>query len=300
LTAIASAEALLRYAALRADDVDQERFAVVGAAGSVGRLVAFHLAHNGARQLRLIGNASNRRALLALKSVAGEILLHALQYGTADDAHGLATALRWLSRDDTASLQDRSVVGEAAFAAVYDEFVALFAAAGCGECPVSITTDIVQGLSDARFVVTATSAGRSFLNSDTFMHDAVVCDVARPLDVLHKLDGVRDDVVVFEGGLMRLPGNVRFGDQNVLGYPDGVNLACLSESIVLAMEGATRSYSVGNRIAYQEALAIYAASRKHGFSLYFDPDLLAQLTADDEDTWLHERSEVALMVRDRN
>lgn len=289
LTAIASAETLLRYAALRADHLDRECFAVVGAAGSVGRLVAFHLAHNGARRLRLIGNAGNRRALLALKAVAGEILLHALQHGTADDAHGLAAALRVLGKsavkDQLADLKRERPIDEAASARCYEEFETLFARAGFDECPITITTDVAQGVSDARFVVTATSAGRSFLATDTFMEGAVICDVARPLDVLHKMDGVRDDVLVFEGGLMRLPGNVRFGDQNVLGYPEGVNLACLSESIVLAMEGATRNYSVGNRIVYREALAIYAAALKHGFSLYFDPNLLMPRADGDDDAW---------------
>jgi acetylornithine/succinyldiaminopimelate/putrescine aminotransferase/predicted amino acid dehydrogenase len=289
LTAIASAETLMRYARLRADDLDQECFAVVGAAGSVGRLVAFHLAHNGARRLRLIGNAGNRRALLALQAVGGEILLHALQNGTADDAHGLAAALRTLgksaAKERLAELKREQPSDEAGFARCYVELVALFAQAGGDECPITITTDVAQGVSDARFVVTATSAGRSFLSSDTFMEGAVICDVARPLDVLHKMDGVRDDVLVFEGGLMRLPGNVRFGDQNVLGYPEGVNLACLSESIVLAMEGATRNYSVGNRISYREALDIYAAALKHGFSLYFDPEVQALPAESADEVW---------------
>jgi acetylornithine/succinyldiaminopimelate/putrescine aminotransferase/predicted amino acid dehydrogenase len=288
LTAIASAEALLRYAALRESDIEQERFAVVGAAGSVGRLVAFHLAHNGARRLRLIGNADNRRALSALKAVAGEILLHALQRGTADDAHGLAVALRTMAKNaakaEVLELKQAQPTNEAEYSQVYERFTTLFTAAGFDECPVSITTDVAQGISDARFVVTATSAGRSFLACDTFMQGAVICDVARPLDVLNKMAGVRDDVLVFEGGLMRLPGNIRFGDQNVLGYPEGVNLACLSESIVLAMEGATRNYSVGNRISYSEALVIYAAALKHGFSLYFDPDLQAQHVNANSDT----------------
>jgi len=296
LTAIASAEALLRYAAMRADTLDQERFAVVGAAGSVGRLVAFHLARNGARRLRLIGNAGNRRALLALKAVAGEILLHVVRHGTADDAHGLAVALRLLPKDKLASMIGRHAADDAEYAGVYDDFVALFAEVACDECPISITTDVVEGLRDARFVVTATSAGRSFLSSSTFMQDAVVCDVARPLDVLHKLDGVRDDVLVFEGGLMRLPGNVSFGDQNVLGYPEGVNLACLSESIVLAMEGATRSYSVGNRIPYGEALSIYAAALKHGFSVYFDPELQVHDADTSQETWPLVRGDIATII----
>jgi len=281
LTAIASAETLLRYAALRAEDVQQERFAVVGAAGSVGRLVAFHLAHRGVRRLCLIGNSGNRRAVIALKAVAGEILLHAVQHGTDDDAQGLAAALRTINKQELATLKSLQPADEAAWVEVYEKFVALFAATNLRECPIVITTDVAKGVSDARFVVTATSAGRSFITGDSFMQDAVVCDVARPLDVLHKMTGVRDDVLVFEGGLMRMPSNLRFGDQNVLGYPTGVNLACLSESIVLAMEGATRHYSIGNRIAYSEALEIYEAALKHGFDLYFDPELAA---ADDEDS----------------
>jgi hypothetical protein len=68
----------------------------------------------------------------------------------------------------------------------------------------------------------------------------------------------------------------------VLGYPPGVNLACLSESIVLALEGAKRHYSLGNRIDYREALAIFDAALKHGFSLYFDPDLVAPQEAGEE------------------
>jgi acetylornithine/succinyldiaminopimelate/putrescine aminotransferase/predicted amino acid dehydrogenase len=281
LTAIASAETLLRYAVMRANNLDFERFAVVGAAGSVGRLVAFHLAHRGARNLRLIGNADNRRAVAALKSVAGEILLHVLQHGTDDDERGMAAALRELPREQLTAMRSVHPTDEAGFAAAYEQLAGSFAAQGV-DCPISITTDVAKGVIDSRFVCTATSAGRSFITADCFMHNAIVCDVARPLDVLHKVGNMRDDVLVFEGGLMRLPQNLRFGDQNVLGYPTGVNLACLSESIVLAMEGATRSYSLGNRISYPEARDIFQAAIKHGFNLYFDPDLeiLAESDAD--------------------
>jgi len=281
LTAMASAETMLRYAVMRASNLDFERFAVVGAAGSVGRLVAFHLAHRGARHLRLIGNADNRRAVAALKGVAGEILLHVIQHGTDDDERGMAAALRHLPRDQVAAMRGVHPADEAGFAEVYEQLTAMFAAVGL-DCPITFTTDVAKGVSDARFVVTATSAGRSFITADCFMKNAIVCDVARPLDVLHKVGGMRDDVLVFEGGLMRLPQNLRFGDQNVLGYPTGVNLACLSESMVLAMEGATRSYSLGNRIEYREARDILQAAIKHGFSLYFDPELevIAESEAD--------------------
>src|SRR5262249_40624471 len=65
LTAIASAESLLHHASDRQQQ-SQEVFAVIGAAGSVGRVAAFHLAHRGAARLNLVGNATNQRASTAL------------------------------------------------------------------------------------------------------------------------------------------------------------------------------------------------------------------------------------------
>ena len=275
LTALASATTLLRYAALRSDDIEREAFAVIGAAGSVGRLVAFHLAHNGARRLRLIGNAANQRALGALRSVAGEIVFDIACHGTADDEFGMARAMRQLGKAALAELRAFTPQRDEDFAAVYDAFVAHCIRAGMDECPISVTTNVVEGVRTSKFVLTATSAGRSFIKSDSFMEGAVVCDVARPLDVLHRMNGLRDDLVVYEGGLVSLPTGLRFGDQNVLGYPSGVNLACLSETIVLAMEGATRSHSLGNRIDYREALAILSKAETHGFVPYMDPSVVA-------------------------
>jgi predicted amino acid dehydrogenase len=95
---------------------------------------------------------------------------------------------------------------------------------------------------------------------------SIVCDVARPLDVLGTVREQRPDVFVYEGGLMKLPEHVAFGAQNVLGYPRGYNLACLSETMVLAMEGTRHSHSIGNMIEYDEALAIFDKSRQHGFA----------------------------------
>jgi hypothetical protein len=60
------------------------------------------------------------------------------------------------------------------------------------------------------------------------------------------------------------------------------------------MEGATRNYSVGNRISYSEAVRIYAAALKHGFSLYFDPDLQTQFASLETGSWPRLRDDMAL------
>jgi acetylornithine/succinyldiaminopimelate/putrescine aminotransferase/predicted amino acid dehydrogenase len=266
LTAVASAESLLHHANRQRGL--QSTFAVIGAAGSVGRVAAFHLAHRGAARLNLVGNATNQRANLAMRAVGGEILLHVLQHGSVNCVMaetlrraGVAHHTRWLARAPSS---------EADFAHAYEELALLCVQHGV-ECPITVTTDLTSGLRNARYVLTATSAGRSFITPDTFMHGAVVCDVARPLDVAKRVADARSDLTIYEGGLMCLPNNMRFGSLNVLGYPDGINLACLSESMVLALEGVSGHHSLGNRIDYAQALRILQLAHKHGFDPLLDP-----------------------------
>ena len=274
LTAVASAESLL-HQATRKHRIQQESFAVVGAAGSVGRLAAFHLAHSGAGRLFLVGNASNQKARSALKAVAGEILLSLVQGGSQSPIAetlrrvGAVSSARWLSKPNS----------ESEYAQLYDEVV-IRCSSHSTACPIVVTTDVAEGVRNARFVITATSAGRSFITPDVFMQGAVVCDVARPLDVANRMAGVRDDLMVYEGGLMQLPSNVRFGDLNVLGYPDGINLACLSETIVLALDGATGHHSLGNRIEYDQALRIHQTAQKHGFNPLLGPYVASTATSE--------------------
>jgi acetylornithine/succinyldiaminopimelate/putrescine aminotransferase/predicted amino acid dehydrogenase len=267
LTAVASAESLL-YQANRRQRSSQETFAVIGAAGSVGRVAAFHLAHRGAARLNLVGNATNQRAITALRAVGGEILLHVLQHGSVNCV--MAETLRRAQVAQHTRWLTSSPASESDHALAYDELAMLCQQHGI-ECPVTVTTDLTKGLCDARYVLTATSAGRSFITTDTFMRGAVVCDVARPLDVAKRVADARSDLLIYEGGLMCLPNNMRFGSLNVLGYPDGINLACLSESMVLALEGVSGHHSLGNRIDYADALRILQLAHKHGFDPLLEP-----------------------------
>jgi predicted amino acid dehydrogenase len=98
-----------------------------------------------------------------------------------------------------------------------------------------------------------------------------VCDVARPLDVAKRVADARSDLLIYEGGLMRLPQQIRFGETNVLGYPQGINLACLSESMVLALAGVSSHHSLGNRIDYAQAQRILDLAHQHGFEPLLEP-----------------------------
>jgi predicted amino acid dehydrogenase len=93
----------------------------------------------------------------------------------------------------------------------------------------------------------------------------IVCDLARPPDTSARLRA-RPDLFVFDGGLVALPDpGVRFGAGNLQGLPDGIQLACLAETILLALEGDGRDHGVGEAVPLAEVDALLALARRHGF-----------------------------------
>ena len=72
----------------------------------------------------------------------------------------------------------------------------------------TITTDVKKALSTADIVITVTSSADTIIEPEYLKPGAVVCDVARPRDVSKKVAEERDDVLVIEGGLVEVPGDV--------------------------------------------------------------------------------------------
>jgi acetylornithine/succinyldiaminopimelate/putrescine aminotransferase/predicted amino acid dehydrogenase len=263
LTAIASAESLRGLAASQGRDFAQESVAVIGAAGSIGRLVSLHLGRY-TRRLVLLGNPGNPTSLQTLDTLAGEIYRKAAQLALLHADPGLpGLLLDVLGPAEIVCLLETIADGEGPrFRAAVEERLAR---KGLRMAPIVTSVDLQAELGACGVVLSASAAGKSFIDPALLAGDALVCDVARPLDVLAGLKGKRRDVFVYEGGVMKLPENLSFGAQNVLGYPRGYNLACLSETMVLAMEGTQRSHSLGSQIDYDEALSIHDKARCHGF-----------------------------------
>lgn len=269
LTALASVESVYEVARRNGIDLSEHAAAVVGAAGSVGRLSAIHFSMQ-AGQVVLIGNAQNAKALDALKEVAGEIYMRAIDRLVKGAQNGIARALAKADISVLKALRAQCDGGPDAYRSLFaqvDELMRTIAA----EPPLTVTVDVNAGLRVATAIVSATSVGKSFIDHSVFRTGAIVCDSARPLDVLASVRSHRPDTLVYEGGVMQLPGPISFGRQNVLGYPRGLNLACLSETITLALEGPVKHYSLGNRIDYDEAVWIFEAASRHGFTP-FVPD----------------------------
>lgn len=127
------------------------------------------------------------------------------------------------------------------------------------------TSTHVEDIRGASMVLTTTSAARPVIQPQHLKQGAVVNDVARPRDVSPRVAQERDDVLVIDGGVMDVPGEVDFGFN--FGLPPGKAYACMAETMVLAMEGRYECYSLGKQIRVERVREIARLARKHGFRI---------------------------------
>ncbi|MEW5761882.1 MAG: shikimate dehydrogenase [Bacillota bacterium] len=129
----------------------------------------------------------------------------------------------------------------------------------------TISTDIPRALRGADVVVTVTSAVNAVIEPEHLKPGAVVCDVARPRDVSRRVARERDDVLVIEGGVVKVPGEVNFGFN--FGFPPGMAYACMAETMILALEKRYESFTLGRQLSVRQVEEIAALAARHGFEL---------------------------------
>ena len=130
---------------------------------------------------------------------------------------------------------------------------------------VTLTTDVAAGIRDADIVVTVSSAVNAIIEPSFIKPGAVVCDVARPRDVSESVRRERDDVLIIDGGVIDVPGEVDFNFN--FGFPPKTAYACMSETMILALEGRYESYTLGRDVSVDQVEQISSMAAKHGFKL---------------------------------
>ena len=130
---------------------------------------------------------------------------------------------------------------------------------------VRALTDIPKALAASDIVITVTSAISDVVPAEALRPGAVICDVARPRDVSRAVALKRDDVLVIEGGVVDVPGDVDFHFE--FGFPPKTAYACMAETMMLGLEGMTDDYSIGRDIAPDQVDEISGLAQKHGFKL---------------------------------
>ncbi|MEQ8175223.1 MAG: aminotransferase class III-fold pyridoxal phosphate-dependent enzyme [Syntrophomonadaceae bacterium] len=267
-TTVMALEALYKGAQKMNIDLDQARAAVVGATGSIGRACSMLLAEE-VCSITLLGNpraplTSQRR----LKQLGEDILTRANRRRKEGSRRGMSgwlnQVLLRLENIDKDWAQELSGVLEQGEKVSW-EFMEQICRYLSLETPLSMAmgTDDILYLCD--LIVSASNSADYIIHPGHLKAGAVVCDVARPADVSPDVLEQRNDVLVLEGGLVELPDTVCFG-QN-LGYREGIALACLSETIMLAMEADWQDHSIGSQLSLEAMEYMRSLAIKHGFSL---------------------------------
>ena len=73
----------------------------------------------------------------------------------------------------------------------------------------------------------------------------VICDISVPSDVTDPVALERPDVHVIRGGVVRLPLDPTFEIGGIT-LPRGHSLACMAETLLMGLDGATGHWSVGS------------------------------------------------------
>lgn len=123
----------------------------------------------------------------------------------------------------------------------------------------------VECLREADVVVTVTSSESDLIFPEHLKVGAVVCDVARPRDVSVRVVKERQDVLVIEGGVVRVPGTPDFGID--FGFPKGTAYACMCETMMLALDDRPESLTLGKDVTVEQVETTRQLAAKHGFTL---------------------------------
>ena len=133
------------------------------------------------------------------------------------------------------------------------------------EIPGAVASTTIDLIHEADAIITVTSADSEVIMPEHLKPGAVVCDVARPRDVSVRVGRERPDVLVIEGGVVQVPGDVEFNFR--FGFPEGMAYACMSETMMLALENRPESYTVGKDVSVEQVEEMMALAKKHGFNL---------------------------------
>lgn len=126
------------------------------------------------------------------------------------------------------------------------------------------SNDVKDTMKKADLAVTVSSAIDAIIDANDIKSGAIIVDVSRPRDVAEAVKH-RDDVLVIDGGVVKIPGNVQFNFD--FGFPPGTAFACMAETMMLALEGWKNDFSLTKELKEEQVLKTGELAKKHGFEL---------------------------------
>jgi len=166
---------------------------------------------------------------------------------------GEVAALRLVGRDTPDSYQR-----------LHQTLQACLARAPEAEGRVTVHTTL-EAVAQADIVLVATSSPEArLIGPDTVKPGAIVSCASVPSNLSAAFRGHLDQFLVFDGGFARLPDGQQI---DCVGLPTGgLAFGCLSETLLLGLDGHERSFARGRITPEQVTLTLELAAR-HGFEL---------------------------------
>lgn len=261
LTVAMGIQALLDTAAEQGIALEQSCFAAVGAAGNIASIYSELMASHVPRLLLIGTSGSVRRMQQLAKNIYDEAF---------EDL---------LAKRETGAVSSGVPRALAAYACV-DKLLALPAAAR----PVDIGAYLYQALQDetqtppirisenlddlteANLILSASTTPAALIYPQHIAEGPVViCDIAVPLDVDASVREQCSNVVVIQGGMVRLPLDSAY---TIPGIPlePGLAFACNAETIVMGFANLKSHYSYG-KITKDQVQEISRLAKLHGLTL---------------------------------
>lgn len=257
LTAMSTAQVVLDIAR---HDLIGSTVSVIGARGSVGKLVVSELAH-WCDDIILVGRAGSEATVF--EDVLQVLCSTALGNHQCALTGSVMDRIRRIAKRHREELRGVLIEPDPSDCHPAETLWRRILTGGAlRDLGLVAVSDYQSALMRSDYVVSATSEGKPFLCTRFVKRGAVVVDAARPFDFVVD-EGFQGELV--EGGLVQQPNPCVYGDCNMVGCPVGVNLACLSETIVLALSRAEGHYSIGKSISYHEARNILSLAEAYGF-----------------------------------
>jgi predicted amino acid dehydrogenase len=130
---------------------------------------------------------------------------------------------------------------------------------------VNVTDNVKKVLPQSDLIIAVTGSAEAVIEPQDIKPGAIICDVARPRDVSKQVAEVRDDVLVIEGGVVEVPGEVEFNLN--FGFPPKTSYACMAETMILTLEKRFESFTLGRELTIDQVEEISKLAVKHGFKL---------------------------------
>lgn len=256
-TAVAARQSIRLAATERNWTLPRRTIGILGAGGSIGQALSILLSRDAGR-LVLLGNpARAEESRQRLLQVAGSIVCSLDGLRRHAPLHPGSVA-SWVAE---LNFKKPAQPDRATLIRLGEELIRRSGA-------VVVSVDVARYLPVVDVVVCCTSSTERIVHPELLCPSAIICDVSRPSNVSSDVTIERPDVMLFDGGVVRMPGDAALGFNAALAA--GHAYACMAETMMLAMQQREQDASLGFDISLEHVFEIESLAEELGFRAVLD------------------------------